>query len=114
LKSVDNVTIYTFLFPIDQLHPDSARKSKIIWCSADKVKAWEVFFDTGALPDNTGDCDNPVAKTHILGDKLKVQATPTLLFADGSLVPGAIPSAQMEAEFASAAAETKKPVAASK
>ena len=28
LKAVDNVTIYTFLFPIDQLHPDSARKSQ--------------------------------------------------------------------------------------
>ena len=28
LKSVDNVTIYTFLFPIDTLHPDSARKSR--------------------------------------------------------------------------------------
>ena len=28
LKGVDNVTIYTFLYPIDQLHPDAARKSK--------------------------------------------------------------------------------------
>ena len=33
LKGVDDVTIYTFLYPIDQLHPDAARKSKIIWCS---------------------------------------------------------------------------------
>ena len=43
-----------------------------------------------------------------------MQATPTLIFADGSIVPGAIPTAQLEAEFASAAAETKKPVAATK
>ena len=41
LKSVDNVTIYTFLYPIDSLHPDAARKSRMIWCSADKVKAYE-------------------------------------------------------------------------
>ncbi len=60
LKGVDNVTIYTFLFPIDTLHPDSARKSRMIWCSADKVKAWDEFFSTGALPDNKGECDNPV------------------------------------------------------
>ena len=71
LKSVDNVTIYTFLFPIDQLHPDSARKSRIIWCSPDRVKAWDAFFASGTLPDNKGDCDNPIAKTDALGQKLR-------------------------------------------
>lgn len=114
LKSVDNVTIYTFLFPIDQLHPDSARKSRIIWCSADRVKAWDTFFANGTLPDNKGECDNPIEKTNALGQKLRVTATPTLIFADGSIVPGAIPPAQMEVEFKNAAAEAKKPVAASK
>jgi thiol:disulfide interchange protein DsbC len=114
LKVVDNVTIYTFLFPIDQLHPDSARKSRMIWCSADRVKAWDAFFASGSLPDNTGECDNPVEKTQALGEKLRVQATPTLIFADGSVVPGAIPPEQMEVEFKNAAAETKQAPAASK
>jgi thiol:disulfide interchange protein DsbC len=103
LKSVDNVTIYTFLYPIDQLHPDSARKSRAIWCSADKAKAWDEFFATGALPDNKGDCDNPVAATNALGSKLRVTATPTLVFADGSMVPGALPAVQLESEMAQAA-----------
>jgi hypothetical protein len=58
LKNIDNVTIYTFLYPIDQLHPDAARKSKMIWCAPDKVKAWDAFFASGALPDNKGDCDD--------------------------------------------------------
>ena len=114
LKGVDNVTIYTFLYPIDQLHPDSARKSRMIWCAPDKVQAWDEFFASGALPDNPGTCDNPVASTKVLGDKLKVQATPTLIFADGSVVPGAIPTAQMEAEFKNAAVDVKKAVAAGK
>ena len=114
LKSVDNVTIYTFLYPIDQLHPDSARKSRIIWCSADRVTAWDTFFASGALPDNNGECDNPLEKTHALGEKLRVQATPTLIFADGSILPGAIPTAQMEEEFRNAATASKKPVAANK
>ncbi|MEO8346779.1 MAG: DsbC family protein [Betaproteobacteria bacterium] len=117
LKGVDNVTIYTFLYPIDSLHPDSARKSRMIWCAPDKVKAWDDFFASGALPDNPGECVNPVATTKTLGDKLRVQATPTLIFADGTLVPGAIPTAQMEEEFKNAAALTtpaKKPVAANK
>ena len=38
LKNVDNTTVYTFLFPIDQLHPDAARKSRMIWCAPDRVK----------------------------------------------------------------------------
>jgi thiol:disulfide interchange protein DsbC len=99
LRNVDNVTIYTFLFPIDQLHPDSARKSRIIWCAPDKVKAWDAFFASGALPSNNGDCDTPIAATSALGQKLKVAATPTLVFADGSIVAGAMPAAKLEAEI---------------
>jgi thiol:disulfide interchange protein DsbC len=114
LKSVDNVTIYTFLYPIDSLHPDAARKSRMIWCSADRVKAWNEFFATGALPDNNGDCDNPVVATSALGQKLKVAATPTLVFADGSVVPGALPAQQIESEFAQAATVLAKASAAKK
>ena len=108
LKDINNVTIYTFLYPIDQLHPDAARKSRLIWCSADKVKAWDDFFASGALPDNAGDCDNPVAATAVLGQKLRVSATPTLVFADGSVVPGALPAANLESELQRAAADAKK------
>ena len=114
LKGIDNVTIYTYLFPIDALHPDAARKSRMIWCAPDRQKAWDAFFETGALPDNKGDCDNPVAKTAELGSRYKVQATPTLLFADGSVVPGAIPAQRIEAELKNAEAEAKKTAAAKK
>jgi thiol:disulfide interchange protein DsbC len=108
LKSVDNVTIYTFLYPIDSLHPDAARKSRAIWCAPDKVKAWDEFYASGAVPDNKGDCDNPVAATNALGAKLRVQATPTLIFADGSVIPGALPAAQIESEMAQAATVVAK------
>jgi thiol:disulfide interchange protein DsbC len=114
LKTVDDVTIYTFLFPIDQLHPDSARKSKMIWCSSDRVKAWDEFFSSGKLPDNKGECDNPLAKTHDLGQQLHVNATPTLVFADGSIVPGALPKERLESELTKAAAEMQPPAAARK
>jgi thiol:disulfide interchange protein DsbC len=114
LKSVDDVTIYTFLFPIDQLHPDAARKSRVIWCSADRVKAWDEFFGSGTLPSNSGDCDNPVAATVALGQKLRINATPTLVFADGSIVPGALPAARMEAELKQAQAASVKAAAAKK
>jgi len=108
LKDVNNVTIYTFLYPIDQLHPDAARKSKLIWCAPDKVRAWDDFFASGSLPDNPGTCENPVAATAVLGQKLRVTATPTLVFADGSVIPGALPAASLEAELQRAEADAKK------
>jgi thiol:disulfide interchange protein DsbC len=114
LKSIDNVTIYTFLFPIDQLHPDAARKSRMIWCAPDRQKAWDAFFESGALPDNKGDCKDPIQATAALAQKLKVSATPTLIFADGSVIPGALPAQQVEAEFQNAEAELKKIAAAAK
>jgi len=108
IKGLDNVTIYTFLFPIDQLHPDAARKSKRIWCAPDKVKAWDDFFASGKVPDNAGDCGDPVEKTQALGNSLKINATPTLIFGDGTMMPGALPLAQIEKGLNDAQAELKK------
>jgi thiol:disulfide interchange protein DsbC len=114
LKSIDDVTIYTFLYPIDQLHPDAARKSRIIWCAPDKVKAWDAFFESGTLPKNNGDCENPLAATGQLGQKLRVSATPTLVFADGSVIPGALPAQRLEAEIKQGEAEAARLAAAKK
>jgi len=114
LKSIDNVTTYTFLFPIDQLHPDAARKSRQIWCSDDRAKAWDEFFVSGKVPDNKGDCPNPVAATQALGARLKISATPTMVLADGSIVPGALPAARLEAAMKEAEVEAKKLAAAKK
>ncbi|MBS0327577.1 MAG: DsbC family protein [Proteobacteria bacterium] len=108
MRGLDNVTIYTFMFPIDQLHPDAARKSRILWCAPDRAKAWDTYFATGKLPSNSGDCSNPVAKTQALGDSLHINATPTLIFADGTMIPGALPLPQIEKEMASAQAELAK------
>jgi thiol:disulfide interchange protein DsbC len=111
MKTLDNVTIYTFLFPIAELHPDSARKSALIWCAPDRSKAWDEWFASGKLPNNKGDCATPLAKTAQLGQKYRVSATPTLVFADGSMVPGALPLDQLENELKQAEAASKKQAA---
>ena len=107
LSGMTNVTIYTFPFPIDSLHPGAAQKSRQIWCAADRGKAWDDWFERQKLPDNKGDCPNPVAANQQLGDKLHISATPTLVFADGSVVPGALPLAQLEQMLAKAETEAK-------
>lgn len=96
LAKVSDVTIYVLLYPIDSLHPDAASKSKSIWCAPDRVKAWNDWMMKGTLPKNKGNCETPIAKLGELGKKLRVFGTPTLIFADGRRVPGAIPAAQIE------------------
>ncbi len=107
LGGMTNVTIYTFPFPIDSLHPAAALKSRQIWCAADRGKAWDEWFNSQKLPDNKGECANPVAANQALGEKLRISATPTLVFVDGSVVPGALPLAQLEQMLAKAEIDAK-------
>ena len=92
---LENVTIYTFLLPI--LSEDSVRKSKQIWCSADRAKAWNDWMVDGKAPSGREDCDTAaVTKNQEFGRKLNITGTPTIFFADGERVPGAVPLARIE------------------
>jgi thiol:disulfide interchange protein DsbC len=97
LAKVDDITIYTFLFPI--LSQDSHEKSKAVWCSADKSKAWSELMLNGTVPASAR-CDTPIESNLALGHKYRVTGTPTLFFANGERVPGAIPAEQIEKMFA--------------
>src|SRR5512141_2427179 len=88
MKSVDNVTLYLFLYPIFE---GSAEKVQGIWCSADRVKAWDDLMLNGVQPA-AGKCDAPSAKVMALGKQLKVNGTPALIFANGVINPGYMPA----------------------
>lgn len=97
MVNVTDVTVYTFLYPIASLHPDAARKSKAIWCAPDRVKAWDDYMQKGQLPSGNGSCtSDPLEEVQALGQKNRVTGTPTLVFADGRVVPGAVPATQLE------------------
>jgi thiol:disulfide interchange protein DsbC len=99
LTKLDNVTIYTFLYPI--LSPDSLEKSKQIWCAADKAKAWNDWMVEGKAPTGKSDCDTTaVQKTIEAGRKLAINGTPTIFFADGERIPGAVPVDKIEQKLA--------------
>lgn len=97
LKDMTNITIYTFLMPLAQLHPDAARKSRVIWCAQDRTAAWKEWIINEKLPENSkDDCENPVESTVQLGARLGINGTPGLIFPSGRMVPGAIPRAEIE------------------
>jgi len=96
LAKVDNITVYTFLYPIEGLHPNAPQASKQIWCAPDRNKAWDDYITSRIVPKNDGKCANPVEANIALGNKLRVSGTPTLFFANGQRVPGMVPAAQLE------------------
>ncbi len=101
LQKLDNVTIYTFLYPI--LSEDSVKKSKQIWCSADRVKAWNDWMVDAKAPAGRDDCDTrAVTQNQEFGRKLNISGTPTMFFANGERVPGAMPLNKIEQKLSQA------------
>lgn len=101
LATIDNITIHTFLYPI--LSADSTEKSKNIWCAKDKNKSWQDWM-LQDQPPVAASCDVSALNRNLnLGRKHKITGTPTLVFVDGSRVPGAISVQQIEKLLAEAA-----------
>jgi len=95
LSNINNITIYTFLYPL-AIHPEAKLKSKKIWCANDRSKAWTEYIHNDNLPENSGDCKTPINKILKLGKDLGISSTPTIILPNGKRVPGAIPYEQLE------------------
>jgi thiol:disulfide interchange protein DsbC len=102
LSQINNVTIYTFLYPLEQLHPNAKSKSKLIWCADDQVKAWNNWIFNNQLPKSAGNCKVPLAEVGELARKIGVTSTPTLFFSDGKRMMGAQPHQIIEAAMKAA------------
>jgi thiol:disulfide interchange protein DsbC len=100
LKQADNITVYTFMYNI--LSPDSFVKSANVWCAADRNRTWDDWMVNGKVPPTvTKKCDNPNDKVVELGQKLRIEGTPAIFFADGSRISGMVDLKTLEAKFAS-------------
>ncbi len=98
LQGVDNITLHVFLYPI--LGPDSLEKSRNLWCAKDKGRAWQDWMVRDQLPAKAS-CDSAALSRNVeFGRKWRISGTPTLVFTDGSRVPGAISAQQLEQKLA--------------
>jgi thiol:disulfide interchange protein DsbC len=96
MQGLNNVTVFTFLYPLETIHPGATAKAVQIWCSKDREAAWSKWMLEKVEPAS-GHCDSsPVAKLQALGDKLRIDSTPTLFGADGRRVRGAIKHDELE------------------
>jgi thiol:disulfide interchange protein DsbC len=106
LKSIDNVTVYTFLFPV--LSDDSTTKAKSIWCSADRAKTWEAWMLERQVPSGKAICDTSVLDKNLaLGHSMNVTGTPTIILADGRRLPGAVSADTLDKALTQASAAAR-------
>lgn len=96
LAGLDDVTIYTFLVPFQ-----GQAKPVAIWCAADRGQAWHRFMLQGdaSLLDAAATCDHPIDRNLALAQRLGVQGTPTLVWADGSRTDGYVDRSVLEARL---------------
>ncbi len=101
INTLENITAYIFLYPI--LAQDSVDKSKAVWCSPDRLKAWQDLMLRAKPPAASGACDNPIELNVALGQKMRISGTPVTVFEDGERLTGALPKDRIEAKLVAAA-----------
>jgi len=99
LAGVTDITEYVFLYPLEELHPGATVTSRRIWCSTDRAAAWVQWMQTKVEPGSDACEQTPIAELAKLGDRMKIESTPTIFLSDGSRIPGAVDKDVLEARL---------------
>jgi len=86
LSKLKGVKIYNFLYPLP-FHKNAKKWASAIWCAKDQHKMMVDIMLNKKDPD-AGKCDAPIDEVIALGNKLGVNATPTLISGDGRMNSG--------------------------
>ncbi len=89
LAKLDDITVH--IFPYAVIKPESVRQAKSVWCSKDRVKAWNDLMFRRIEPQAAPDCDTPVEKLVEYGRRLGATSTPTWFLETGERYSGALP-----------------------
>jgi thiol:disulfide interchange protein DsbC len=91
-----DTTIYTFMFPLS-IHPNSKSDVTKIWCSKDRTKTWQDWMrNKKPLPSNMS-CDSKDLEkiVDVANNVVHLDATPTLILANGQILQGMLPPDQL-------------------
>ena len=89
LAKLDDITVH--ILPWAVVKPESVRQAKAVWCSKDRVKAWNDLMFRRIEPQAPTDCDNPIDQLITYGNKLGANSTPTWFLETGERYSGAMP-----------------------
>ena len=98
LLPVTNVTIYTFLYPLDELHPQASERARAIWCAPNRGQAWTQWVLERRQPPDKGSCKQiPLEENAKLAQGFGINATPTLFTSNGHRISGVRTTDKLEA-----------------
>jgi len=80
-------------FPRAGVGSESHKKYVSVWCNDDQQSA--LTAAKSGQPVAPASCDNPIEDTYKLGVQVGVRGTPTIIFDDGTVRPGYVPSATL-------------------
>jgi thiol:disulfide interchange protein DsbC len=100
LAKLNDVTIYTYLMPLDGLHPGAREKAVAVWCSSDRAAAWESLMNGGGEWSGKPCGQTPLEHIQATATKYGITATPTIVFESGRIAPGALPAERISALMA--------------
>lgn len=109
LLRVDDVTVYVLLYPLENVHPTAREKAEKIWCAEDRVAAWSAWMLKQQEPSGTVCQQTPIAELLQLGARFEVTSTPTLVFANGHRVAGALSAEELERQLTAATVAERAP-----
>ncbi len=89
------ITIRYLAFPRSGLDQVTYPKMVSTWCAENRNLIFTTVSRGAAIPQL--ECENPVAEQYQLGREVGVTGTPTLVFEDGSSVPGYVPADDLAA-----------------
>ncbi|MBN3815163.1 DsbC family protein [Paraburkholderia sp. Se-20369] len=112
LAELKDVTIYRFMYPLEQMHPRARSHAISIWCAEDRLATWRAWMPLALARwmrdhglSQGGDavktpapprvepklisCANPIDANEALGASLGITGTPALVSEDGRVMPGA-------------------------
>jgi thiol:disulfide interchange protein DsbC len=89
----EGIAIHYMAFPRAGIGSESYDKFVSVWCADDQQEAL-TLAKNGADPEPLK-CPNPIADQYQLGRDVGVTGTPALVTADGTLIPGYVPPAQL-------------------
>jgi thiol:disulfide interchange protein DsbC len=104
LKNED-ITIYYYMNPLNiPGHEQAPLHAAKIWCSKDRGQSWVNWMMNGVLPQNDGNCKNPVAETKKFASEIGFNSTPRIVFDNGFTADQAVSAEQIVSAF-----KTKQP-----
>lgn len=108
LAALDDITIYTFAYPV--VSPESIPAAVSAWCepSDQRERHWQAYMDGAPPPQAIAPQCEPamqlVGRIVEFGRTRDIRSTPTLVLGDGRRVVGAMPREELDAALTEAAA----------